>query len=113
MKEYIKKNVTKDWIYKNDFRYNRHYSIKGDTVYTYRFPLLKYKKSKKTAVECELFMFYPDGKVLINVYNYDTRDKYAPFYNSDYGNWTKVLSVMYKKINIKLKELGIEEVGRD
>ena len=108
MKEYIKKDITKDWLYKNEFRYNRRYSGKEDSVYTYRFPLMKYKNSKLSSVECELFIYYPEGKVLINVYHYGTRDKYFPFYSNDYGKWDKVLGGIYKKINGKLKELGID-----
>ena len=100
MREYVKKNVTKDWLIKNDFKFNRYYSTKEDSIYTYRF-------SVGESLECELFMFVPDGKVLVNVYKAGTRDKYPAFYFNEYGKWDKILSSIHNKIDTKIKQLGI------
>lgn len=104
---YIKKNVTKEWLLKNEFRYNRFFSTKEDTIYTYRFPVVYIKGKNKVSIECELLLYYPDGNVYINVYNAGTRDKYAPYYNSEYGDWSKMISTINNRIDSKLKKLGI------
>ncbi len=37
--EYIKKNMTKEWLLSNGFYYNRLFSDDEAEVYTYRFPV--------------------------------------------------------------------------
>lgn len=37
---YKKKNITKEWLSSNGFRYNRLFSDDETEVYTYRFPVL-------------------------------------------------------------------------
>lgn len=109
--KYIKKDITKEWLLKNDFRYNRFFSTKDDTVFTQRFVLLIADgNKKKPSLECEMFCYFPEGLIHVNVYHAGTRDKYAPFYYSEYGNWDKILDLINKKIDNKAKRLGVERI---
>ena len=38
---YFKREITKDWLTNNGFKYSRMLSNADDTVYTYRFPIHK------------------------------------------------------------------------
>lgn len=105
--EYIKSNVTKAWLLHNGFRYNRMYSTDESDVYLYRFPVYKYEKF--TTLECELVIYLEDGNVVINVFDYGTNNKYAPYYYLEYGNYTKMLDVINNKIDKELKRLKISK----
>lgn len=109
MKYIKKKDITKEWLLKNDFRYNRYFSTKEDAVFTQRFAVVSQgRDKKKPSLECEMLIYYPEGSIHINVYHAGTRDKYAPFYDSQYGNWDKILGLINKKINNKLNKLGVK-----
>lgn len=111
MKQYIKKNMTKEWLLKNDFRYNRFFSTKDDTVYTQRFTVAKQCGKHDISLECEVLAYYPEGNICINVYNAGTRDKYPSFYNREFGsNNNKLLDMIDFKINKKLERLEIEVI---
>ena len=45
--KYIKKDITKEWLLKNDFRYNRYFSTKEDAVFTQRFAVVSQGRDKK------------------------------------------------------------------
>ena len=107
--KYIKKDITKEWLLKNNFRYNRYFSTKDDVIFTQRFTVVTQNK-KKPSLECEMLIYYPEGLIHINVYHAGTRDKYAPFYDSQYGNWDKILELIDKKINNKLNKLGVKTI---
>lgn len=104
--KYKKKNITKDWLLSNGFHYNRLLSDNEAEVYTYRFPVYKY--NKYTVLECELKIALGEDVINVNVYDYNTHDKYAPFYYSEYGNSKKMLNIISHEINKKLKSLEIE-----
>lgn len=106
-KRLLKKNVTKEWLFDNGFRFNRLFSDENIEVYTYRFPVYKYENF--TILECELRIISGSGNVIIDVYDYGTINKYAPFYYQEYGNYGKMLEKIWAKINKVIKELGIEE----
>lgn len=103
---YKKKNVTKSWLISNGFRYNRLLSDEEVEIYTYRFPVLRYDKF--TVLECELRAELNSCEIKINVYDYNTNSKYAPFYYCEYGTYNKLLEEIHNKINKKLKDLQIE-----
>lgn len=109
--KYTKKNVTKNWLTSNGFRYNRLLSDGEMEIYTYRFPVLKYDKF--TVLECELRAELNSSEIKINVYDYNTNSKYAPFYYCEYGTYNNILKEIHNKINKKLKDLqiDIERVG--
>ena len=102
---YIKQNVTKQWLLSNNFRYNTRLSDDESEVYSYRFPVYKYEKF--TTLECELSIILGENEVRINVYDYGTSDRYAPFYYCEYGNFDKMLETIWSNIHKQLKRLGI------
>lgn len=105
---YKKKNITKDWLLSSNFRYNRLLSNNEEEVYTYRFPVYKYNKF--VTLECELQVIFGEDEIKVNLYDYGTNNKYAAFYYSEYGNYSKFMKGIYDKINQKLNNLGIERI---
>lgn len=108
-KKYVKQNISKEWLIANGFHYNKTLSNEDGEVYTYRFPVYKYEGF--IVLECELMAKLDKGDVLINVYEYSTTNKYAPFYYQEYGNYDKMLECIWTKINKVIKKLGIKEDG--
>ena len=106
-KRYIKHNVTKEWLKSNGFRHNRIFSDEENEAFTYRFPVYKY--GDFATLDCEIIILFKTGEVRINVYDYNTRDRYAPFYNCEYGNYDKVLIKINEKIDKELGRLNIRE----
>lgn len=103
---YQKKNLTKEWLLSNGFSYNKLFS-NGDTeVYTYRFPVHEYEGL--TVLEGEFKVVSGEDEISVNVYDYNTNDKYAPFYYCEYGNYNSILRKIYGKIGRKLKKLKIK-----
>ena len=104
---YIKKNINKKWLLDNGFRFNRLFSDEETEVYTYRFPVWKYNKF--TVLECELRVILDEEEINVNVYDYNTNDKYVPFYYCEYGNYNKMLKEIYNKIEVAMKKLGAKK----
>lgn len=104
---YVKPGITKEWLNKNDFRYNRMLSDSDDSVYTYRFPL--HKNGYFTTLECELSCVETTGEINVDVYDYGTRNRYAAFYCTEYGDYSCMLKAINKRINAELKRLGIKK----
>ena len=102
---YKKTDVTKQWLLSHGFRYNRQLSDNDSEVYTYRFPVYKYEKF--TTLECELGIILGEDEVRINVYDYGTSDRYAPFYYCEYGNYDAILRVIWRNIDKQLRNLDI------
>lgn len=98
-------NTSKQWLLSHNFHYNRLFSDEETEVYTYRFPVYKYEKF--TVLECELSAILGNDNTTINVYDYGTNDRYAPFYYSEYGDYNKMLETIWANINKLLIELGI------
>lgn len=108
---FLKSGITKDWLNKNNFKYNRILSNNEDNVYTYRFPLCKNRYF--TTLECELSCIESTGEIRIDVYDYGTKNRYAAFYCAEYGNYSIMLNCINKKINAELKKLGIKSIEGD
>ena len=106
-RRFLKKNMTKQWILSNGFHYNRIFSNEEYEVYTYRFPVLKYERF--VVLECELRVMLGEDNVIIDVYDYNTINRYAPFYYQEYGNYNKMLEEIWDKINKVTNKLGIKE----
>lgn len=104
--KYYKKNVSKEWLVTNGFRYSKNLSDEETSVYTYRFPVFKYERM--TVLECEINISLEDGEVKLNVYDYGTNDKYAAFYYCEYGNYDKMLKIIWDKIEHMLNKLQIK-----
>lgn len=110
-KRYIKKNITKEWLSQNNFRYNRFLSENyEENIYSHRFPIYKY--AGHTILECEISVKQNTGEININVYDNGTYVIYPPFYyKEEYKNYSKFVDELNQKIIAKLKELGITEKG--
>lgn len=106
---FIKNNISKQWLLANGFHYNRIFSNEEDEVYTYRFPVYKYNGF--TILECELRVVLGDNNILVDVYDYNTINRYAPFYYQEYGNYTIMLKDIWNRINKKISKLQIERKG--
>ena len=104
-RSYRKSDMTKEWLLSNGFRYNRLSSDTDTDVYTYKFPVYKYERF--TILECELKVILGENRVYIDVYDYNTLNRYAPFYYMEYGNYTVMLKEIWQKIDRELKRLGI------
>ncbi len=105
---YIKKNMDKKWLLDNGFKFSRLFSDEETEVYTYRFPVWKYNKF--TVLECELRVILGEEEINVNIYDYNTNDKYAPFYYCENGNYDRMLKEIYHKINSTMKRLQINEL---
>ena len=92
----------------NGFHYNRIFSNNDTDVYTYRFPGYKYERF--TILECELKIILGEDNVYINVFDYNTINRYASFYYMEYGNYTLMLKEIWQKIDKELKKLGIKRM---
>lgn len=103
---YHKQGITKDWLISNGFRYSKLLSTDDTPVYTYRFPVYKYKNM--IVLECEISVILGENNIKLNVYDYNTNDKYAAFYYCEYGNCNKMLKIVWNKIIDVLQKLGIE-----
>lgn len=106
-RNYKKDNITKEWLLANGFRFNRLFSDEESEVYTYRFPVYKYDGF--SVLDCELKIMLGRNKVLIDVYDYNTINRYAPFYYQEYGSYDKILEEIWKKINKVVRKLDIME----
>ena len=104
-----KLKTTKEDLYNKGFRYNSLMSDMETDCYSIRFPVLKYKKH--TTLECELTVELQTGNVIINVFNYKTRDQYVPYYYVECGRYD-TLEVIQKEINRYIKKLGIKEENK-
>lgn len=104
----MKENVTREWLQSNGFRRNRIFSNNEMDIYTYRFPVYKYGDA--CTLECELSIVLQSGRANIDVYDYNTRNKYAPFYCMDFGDYSSMIKQINEKIQNELKRLKIMEV---
>lgn len=112
--KFYKQNISKEWLINNGFKYNKNLSDEETHIYTYRFPVFKYERM--IVLDCELTASLYDDEIKINVYDYGTNDKYAPFYYCEYGNFDKMLKEIHNKINKELSKLNInliEQKGND
>ena len=105
-----KLKTTKEDLYNKGFRYNSIASDMETDCYSIRFPVLKYNKN--TTLECELTVELQTGNVIINVFNYRTRDQYTPYYYVEYGIYD-TLKQIQKEINKYINKLGIKEVNSE
>lgn len=101
-------NYSKSFLQDNGFRYSRYLSDCVDEIYTYRFPIISYKKST-VLVECEIAVSTITGIVNINVLNAGTRELYAPYYDREFGNYD-ILKEIDREISNKMSLLGIEHI---
>ena len=106
--KFIKPDMTKQWLLSNGFCYNRLFSDGETESYTYRFPV--YKHEEFTILECELRVILESQYVYVDVYDYNTINKYAPFYFYEYGQYGLLLRNIWQVIEKEIQRLGISKV---
>lgn len=104
---YIIPGITKEWLSDRHFYYNKLLSDEEREVYSYRFPVYKYKEF--AVLECEICITPESENVSIDVFDGGTRSKYAPFYYCEYGNYDKILRHIWNKIHITISKMGIQK----
>lgn len=105
--KYVKRNVDKNWLIKNNFKYSSILSDENEDIYTYRFPV--YKNGGFTILECEIAVCLNTENINVDVFEYGTRDRYAPFYYIEYGNYDVILQSIWNQINKELKKFDIKK----
>ena len=109
-------DTSKEWLLSNGFAYDKALTYafnEGDgvtEVYSQKFPV--YKSNNITTLECELSVFLGESEVKINVYDCATHSIYSPFYYYEYGNYDKIITWIWFKINQKLKKLNINKISK-
>lgn len=105
--EYTRTEISKSWLKSNGFYRSAIFSDEETDVYVYRFPVYKYKHI--TMLECELKVILGENIVYVDVYKYNTLDRYEPFYNVEYGKYDAILFKIQEKINKKFSKLKISK----
>jgi len=99
-------NLSKEWIEKNGFRYNKSLSSEEDgNIYTMRFPVLNW--NLYVTVEAEVILNATDNIAHINCFDRGTRSLYGAFYAYEYGNYSPVVDEINKTIEKKIKKMGL------
>ena len=97
--------MAKQWLLSNGFNYNRLLSDEEIESYAYRFPV--YKCEGFIILECELRVILGNSYVYVDVYGYNTINKYSPFYFYEYGEYSILLGKIWQEIEKETKRLGI------
>lgn len=92
--------VTKEILRDNNFRYM-------DGYYSYRFPVLKYKKD--TTLWCNIYinLEHKSCGFTVNDTNFNT---YPAFFNREYGGINKAVEKVEEKINAQLGMLVKDKI---
>ena len=102
-------NLSKNWLEKNGFRYNKSLSSKDDgEIYTMRFPVLNWNLI--VTVEAEIMFNVTDNIAHINCYDKGTRSIYGAFYYYEYGNYDSIVEQINKSIEKKIKKIGLKSI---
>lgn len=104
------KNPSAQWFTNHNFTYSSVYSKCNDeNIYLYRFPVLRYENY--ITLECEFMASESSGEVNVNVYDYNTRSKYAPWYYNDNEIHDKICDKIRQRIDAEAHKLDIEEIA--
>jgi len=103
------KTPTEQWFKDHNFRYHPIFSKFGEgNVYTYRFPVWKWQQF--CTLEAEFMIWDSDGEVRVNVFDYNTRYRYAPWYQDKPMEYDNVCNMIGKRIKKEAQDLGLIEV---
>ena len=92
--------LTKEILEENNFRYI-------DGLYSYRFPVYKYKK--EPTLWCTLFLDTENNSCGLNVSD-QNNNTYAPFFNRTYSSGNKVIASVDRIIQITLSALVKDKI---
>ncbi len=104
--KYRLKNIDKEKLKSIGFYYDKSISGTDDEYYSYRFPV--YKDSNRPLLTGMVSIDTKDGSLLINVYKTSSKDSYAPFYQTFYGNYHTILNIINQNILSELRKIRIE-----
>ena len=103
-------NLSKEWLEKNGFRYNKSLSSEEDgNIYTMRFPVLNW--NLYVTVEAEIMFNTTHNVAHINCFDKGTRSIYGAFYSYEYGNYDPVISEINKAIEKKINKIGLVPIN--
>lgn len=109
-KIFVKPNITKSWLKNNGFQYSRVYSNDDEQVYYYKFPVYQYHTY--VTLECEIRITLNNGEVSIDIFDSDTKEKYAPFYFEEQEAYEYMVKIINNRVINTLNELGITEINK-
>lgn len=101
----LKKEVNHAWLSKF-FHKDYLLSDEENDYYVHRFGV--YKCGSCITLECEIMVTMPEKKISVHVYDGGTRNRYAPFYYTEYGNYQTIMSIICGRIEKELKKMGIK-----
>lgn len=103
---YSKDKISKKWLDKNGFYYNKILSDSDDEAYSLRFPVYKY--GDFICIDSEITVFYKSKDIRVDCYDHNTRNCYARWYCREFGNDNTLISIIASQVEKKLKELNIK-----
>ena len=108
--KYKKDKVTKDWLRKRGFYYNKKLSDFDSSIYVRSYPAITY--GTKPVIEFEVAVEFETGNVFIYVYElHNNERRLCPlYYNRQYGNAAPVINVIDQKIINTLENLKIKRI---
>lgn len=103
---YYYPRISKNWLEKNGFRYNKVFSSSEDgEIYTMRFPVISW--NMYVTVEAEILFNFTENIAHINCYDKGTRSLYAAWYSNYYGDYTPIIDKINEIIEKKVKKMGL------
>ena len=111
MSEYVMKDCSLKKLEKNGFAKHIGLSGIGETYYTYRFVVYHYRGIP--TIEAELIVCLETGDTTVEVFDKNTRSRYAGWYlrgTLGYAGSNLVVKDIDDKIRKKMKKFDIKEV---
>ena len=105
---YIMKDVSQKKLRDLNYHYDKNRSDNEFEFYSRKFPV--YKHYFRPEIECVISIDVNTGIASINVYTVSTGNIYAPFYQNEYGNYEKVMSIIHGNIISEINRIGLTEV---
>lgn len=103
---YSKDRITKKWLDRNGFLYNRILSDVDCDAYSLRFPVYRY--GDFICIDSEITVFTKTKEIRVDCYDHNTRDCYARWYCRDVGRDETLMTLVTSQVEKKLKSLGIK-----
>ena len=109
--QYVKTGkITEKWLNYNDFQYDKIMSDYDGPAYSHRFPAYKYEG---TTVLDAVITIWPsedgsDNVIRVNCYEHNTRNYFARFYYWEFGQDNEIMSIINRKIERRMNDLGID-----
>lgn len=102
---YKMRDHSRQYLVNHGFYFKPELSNDDSTIYVHRFPV--YKWGSVCTLECEFLVIIETGEVQINVFDYNTRYKYASWYIND--STSEIVPEIDKKIDEEMRRLKIKK----